>query len=145
MTIVSGDVVTLQGAGPTNTQSILWTPATGITSGANTYTATAQPTATTTYTLTVKDNNNCVSANSAIVTVIPYCVKIMNAFTPNGDGINDKWVVTSGGSCTTQVMVKVFNRYGDVVYSAENRTTGTELIKAKMLLMVLITMRLHYV
>ncbi|MGC4104472.1 YCF48-related protein [Ferruginibacter sp.] len=119
-TIVNGDVVQLQGTGSTNTQSILWTPAASITSGGNTYSAVAKPTVTTTYTLTVKDNNNCVSTDDAVITVIPYCVKIMDAFTPNGDGINDKWIVTSGGACTNQVTVKVFNRYGDLVYTNEN-------------------------
>lgn len=44
----------------------------------------------------------------------------MNAFTPNGDGFNDRWLVTSGGSCTQQVIAKVFNRYGEMVYSNEN-------------------------
>ena len=44
----------------------------------------------------------------------------MNAFTPNGDGINDKWLVTSGNACTTQVIAKVYNRYGSLVYSNEN-------------------------
>ncbi|HRI24943.1 MAG TPA: gliding motility-associated C-terminal domain-containing protein [Ferruginibacter sp.] len=44
----------------------------------------------------------------------------MNAFTPNGDGINDRWLVTSGGACTKQIIAKVFNRYGELVYSNEN-------------------------
>lgn len=45
----------------------------------------------------------------------------MDAFTPNGDGINDKWLATTNsGSCTRQVIVKIFNRYGDVVYSNDN-------------------------
>jgi gliding motility-associated-like protein len=44
----------------------------------------------------------------------------MNAFTPNGDGINDRWLVTNGAACTNQIVVKVFNRYGNEVYSNEN-------------------------
>jgi gliding motility-associated-like protein len=39
----------------------------------------------------------------------------MNAFSPNGDGINDRWVVTNG-PCTTRSRVKVFNRYGALVF-----------------------------
>ncbi|GAB2819933.1 YCF48-related protein [Ferruginibacter profundus] len=120
-TIISGDVVTLDGSSPnTNVISILWSPAATITSGVNSYVATAKPTATTTYTLTVKDNNSCTSTDNTVITVVPYCIKIMDAFTPNGDGINDKWIVTSGGACTSQVMVNVFNRNGDLVYSNEN-------------------------
>jgi gliding motility-associated-like protein len=119
-TIVSGDDILLEGSGSLNVQSILWSPSTSILSGINTYTASVKPAVTTTYTLTVKDNNNCTSTDNALVTVIPYCIKVMNAFTPNGDGVNDKWLVTNGGACTKQVIAKVFNRYGDVVYSNDN-------------------------
>ncbi|MEP6673746.1 MAG: gliding motility-associated C-terminal domain-containing protein [Ferruginibacter sp.] len=120
-TVISGDVVTLEGSSAnTNVQSVLWSPAATITGAVNALITTAKPTATTTYTLTVKNNNGCTSTDDAIVTVIPYCIRIMNAFTPNGDGTNDKWIVTSGGACTSQVIVNVFNRYGDLVYSNEN-------------------------
>jgi gliding motility-associated-like protein len=44
----------------------------------------------------------------------------MEAFTPNGDGINDKWLVTDGGACTSKIIVSVFNRYGGLVYNNEN-------------------------
>jgi len=120
-TIVDGDVAILDGSSPNNNiQSILWSPAATITSGVSSYTAYAKPSVTTTYTLTIKDNNNCTSAANTVITVIPYCIKTMDAFTPNGDGINDKWIVTAGGACTSQVMVNVFNRNGDKVYSNEN-------------------------
>ena len=55
-----------------------------------------------------------------LVTVIPYCVKALNAFSPNGDGINDKWVVTNGGNCTKKISVLIFNRYGNKVFESEN-------------------------
>ena len=117
-TIVEGESVQLNGSG-TNTASILWTPSATL-SAANTFTPLAKPLTTTTYTLTVKDNNNCTSTDDATVNVLPYCVKVMNAFTPNGDGINDKWLVTNGSACTTQVIAKVYNRYGSLVYNNEN-------------------------
>jgi gliding motility-associated-like protein len=43
----------------------------------------------------------------------------MNAFTPNGDGQNDRWLVTNGG-CTKEIKVAVYNRYGNVIYSNNN-------------------------
>jgi gliding motility-associated-like protein len=52
----------------------------------------------------------------------------MEAFTPNGDGINDKWLVTNGAPCTNQIIVKVFNRYGQEVYvnpAYQNNWDGT--------------------
>ncbi len=102
-----------------NVVSIAWTPAASLT-GANTLTPVAQPATTTTYTMTVVNSDNCTSTDDAVVTVIPYCVKPANAFTPNGDGIHDRWVVTDGNACTNQIMVKVFNRYGHVVFEDNN-------------------------
>ena len=115
--IVDGDEVTLDGSGTTTSTTIAWTPNTTLT-GANTFTPLAKPRVTTTYTMTVTDNNNCVSTDNTVITVIPYCVKVMTAFTPNGDGINDRWLVTTNsGACVKQVIAKVFNRYGELVYS----------------------------
>jgi gliding motility-associated-like protein len=118
-TIVDGDDVQLQGSGLNNVTNISWTPITTLT-GANTFTPIAKPNTTTTYTLTVKDANSCTSTDAAVVTVIPYCVKIMEGFTPNGDGINDKWLVTTSAACANQVIANVYSRYGSLVYSNQN-------------------------
>jgi gliding motility-associated-like protein len=117
--IVDGAEVELNGSANGNTVSIAWTPAATLT-GANTFTPVAKPSTTTTYVMTVLNDQGCTSSDDAVVTVIPYCVKVMNAFTPNGDGINDRWLVTNGAACTNQIVVKVFNRYGNEVYSNEN-------------------------
>ncbi len=119
-TILSGDNVQLLGSGNTNITNIAWTPNATITSGAATFTPITLPTATTTYTVTVKDANNCISTDDAVVTVVPYCVKVLEAFTPNGDGINDRWQVTTNAACTNQVIVNIYNRYGSLVYNNEN-------------------------
>ncbi len=119
-TIVEGDTHTFEGTGPAGTQLITWTPSAGMT-GANTYTPSVRPNGTTTYTMTVRDNASCTSSDNVVVTVLPYCLKVMDAFTPNGDGQNDTWVVTNnGGACTKQVYVTVFNRYGNIVYKDDN-------------------------
>jgi gliding motility-associated-like protein len=89
--------------------------------GANTYTPSVKLNTTTTYTMTVRDNQSCTSSDNVVITVLPYCLKVMDAFTPNGDGQNDTWVVTNnGGACTKQVYVTVFNRYGNIVYKDDN-------------------------
>jgi gliding motility-associated-like protein len=118
--IVSGEQIELNGnGGNNNVTSIVWTPATSLTA-ANTLTPTAKPAITTNYTLTITNSDGCVSTDDALVTVLPYCIKVMDAFTPNGDAINDKWLVTQGGACTVQSKVSVFNRYGSEVYSNLN-------------------------
>lgn len=118
-TILIGDAATLLGNSSGTVASISWTPNSTLT-GANTLNPVAKPVVTTNYIISVTDQNGCVGTDNAIVTVIPYCIKVMNAFTPNGDGINDKWLVTNGASCTQQIMAKVYNRYGELVYSNEN-------------------------
>ena len=117
--IVDGDNVTLQGTATGVPATIAWTPAATLT-GANTLSPVAKPNITTGYTLTVQDVNGCVSTDNAVVTVIPYCIKVMNAFTPNGDGMNDRWLVTNGAACTKQIAVAVYNRYGNIVYKNDN-------------------------
>jgi gliding motility-associated-like protein len=55
-----------------------------------------------------------------ILTVVPYCVKPRNAFTPNGDGINDKWLVTEDFGCITRITAQVFNRYGAKIFESQD-------------------------
>ena len=43
---------------------------------------------------------------------------IPNAFTPNGDGINDQWIISN--HCGSGVIVSVYNRYGSLVYHSGN-------------------------
>jgi gliding motility-associated-like protein len=121
-TMVAGDngVYLEGGATNTNPVSVTWTPAANLTN-ATTFLTTAKPANTTTYTLTVTDANGCVATDNAVVTVLPYCLKVMDAFTPNGDGQNDRWIVTNnGGQCVQQVYVTVHNRYGSIVYKNDN-------------------------
>lgn len=121
VTIVEGDDVMLAGISSGTPATIAWTPTAGVLSGAATFTPRVKPATSTTYLMTVIDANGCTSADNTTVTVLPWCLKVMDAFTPNGDGMNDKWVVTNnGGMCATNVYVKVFNRYGNEVYVNNN-------------------------
>lgn len=119
-TIVVGERTALDGTSTvTNPVSLLWTPNTALIN-ANTLRPFAEPRTTTTYTLTIKDANNCTSTDDVTVNVLQDCAVIMNAFTPNGDGINDLWLVTKGSSCMSKVSVAVYNRYGGEVYKNDN-------------------------
>ncbi|HEX4877198.1 MAG TPA: gliding motility-associated C-terminal domain-containing protein, partial [Chitinophagaceae bacterium] len=128
-TIVEGDDVMLQGSSSGTPATINWTPAGTVVSGGNTFGPVVKPQTSTTYTMTVIDANGCTSTDNALVTVLPYCLKVMNAFTPNGDGTNDRWIVTNnGGLCVTNVYVTVFNRYGGEIYvnpNYQNNWDGT--------------------
>lgn len=46
---------------------------------------------------------------------------VPNAFTPNGDGINDVFYITNSEDCIiTNVEMTIFDRWGRVVYTADN-------------------------
>ena len=106
--------------------SYLWTPSTGL-SSATVLNPVASPAATTTYSLRVTTTQGCIANDDVTITVVPYCIKPMNGFTPNGDGINDLWLITNG-NCLSSAKVQVFNRYGAKVFEDKdykNNWNGT--------------------
>jgi gliding motility-associated-like protein len=70
-------------------------------------------------TCTVTPQASCSTpATSPPVTVmIVIKVTLPNAFTPNGDGINDNWVI-SGVASYPDCLVSVYSRYGALVYQS---------------------------
>jgi gliding motility-associated-like protein len=114
-TIIQGDETTLAGA--VSGGNVSWSPTSGI-NDINIIQPTAKPAATTTYQLTAV-LNGCMASDETVVTVVPYCIKPMAAFSPNSDGLNDRWLVTDG-SCLQKAKVEVFNRYGAPVYRNDN-------------------------
>lgn len=115
-TIFSGDTYQMQATGSAG--SYLWTPSSGL-SSATILAPVANPIVTTTYTLRVTTSQGCIATDDMIITVVPYCVKPMEAFTPNGDGINDRWLITNG-NCLTSARAQVFNRYGAKVFESND-------------------------
>jgi len=51
----------------------------------------------------------------------PPCVKVRNAFSPNGDGFNESWKVYDDRSCISgKIVVNVFNRNGSKVFESRD-------------------------
>jgi gliding motility-associated-like protein len=75
------------------------------------------------YTLTVIYNNNC-SATATLNVQVQDTLKVFvpNSFSPNGDGNNDEWMIFGEG--IKAVDVKIFNRWGEVVYKTTNQFAG---------------------
>ena len=114
-TIKVGASVTLNGTATGNITDITWAPATGL-SNNKILTPVASPSATTTYTLMVQTTDGCTGMDKATVQVLqPFTIP--NAFTPNGDGVNDKWDIKFLDAYTN-CTVKVFTRWGQNVYSS---------------------------
>jgi gliding motility-associated-like protein len=68
--------------------------------------------------ITATGEYGCSSTDSMLVKVFKE-LKIPNAFTPNGDGLNDTWRIP-GLEDYHNATVQVFNRWGQIVY----RSTG---------------------
>lgn len=84
----------------------------------------ANPTVTTTYTLTVRDKNGCPNTDTVTVFVDKKCgeVFVPNVFSPNGDKMNDILHVKS--NCIKQLDFKIFNRWGEIVFETTDENYG---------------------
>jgi gliding motility-associated-like protein len=102
--------------GPNNA-TYRWTPANTL-NNANIFNPIAAPDTTTNYILRVISQDGCVLHDTMQI-FIETKLSIPNAFSPNGDGINDAWNIPL---LNTHIFadVQVFDRYGKLVYS----TTG---------------------
>jgi gliding motility-associated-like protein len=76
------------------------------------------------YSLKVSDNNGCVKYYDAFVDFDNCCKPgIPNAFTPNGDGINDAFKLNYKGGIALKEM-SIYNRYGQQVFTTNNKDEG---------------------
>ncbi|MEO8583671.1 MAG: gliding motility-associated C-terminal domain-containing protein [Flavitalea sp.] len=85
----------------------------------------ASPTRTTTYIATIDINGCSVSDNYKIVVLEDALVRLPNAFTPNGDGVNDFF--GPAGKVPAEYKMQIFNRNGEIVFkssSINNRWDG---------------------
>ena len=105
--------------------TFLWTPATDIDRpDAQNPTATPSDTAVC-YTVTATTATGCTATDTVclkctdIICGAPDYV-IPNAFTPNGDGVND--VVDFSSPLLTEIHIAVFNRWGECVYESRDLT-----------------------
>lgn len=94
-----------------------WSPPTYLSSDAVPFPITT-PNEDITYHLTVTGDGQCVTEKDIFIDVIQV-LTIPNAFSPNGDGINDKWRITNLDFYPT-AEVSVFNRYGQSVFYSTN-------------------------
>ena len=76
------------------------------------------------YRVRVTDNNDCVdSANKFMEYDVCCKVFIPDAFTPNGDGLNDRAIVLSTGEFKL-TRFSIYNRFGERVFTTENIEEG---------------------
>lgn len=71
------------------------------------------------YSVIATDPNGCTATDKIIVNVIkPRHVFIPTAFSPNGDGQNDRLMIFGGADVKQVTKFHIFDRWGNMVYSA---------------------------
>jgi gliding motility-associated-like protein len=111
--ILEGGEVKLNAIASGSNLTYKWVPALGL-SRDDIPDPVASPLDDITYVLTVTSDQGCVSVDAIFVKVLK-APEVPNAFTPNGDGINDIWQIKYLESYVN-ASVQVFSRYGSVVY-----------------------------
>jgi gliding motility-associated-like protein len=91
-------------------QSFTWS------TGSNNSSIYVKPVANTQYSVLVADNNGCTSTQFATIQIDLSCdFKVYNVVTPNGDNINDVWLIENIHKFPNNY-VEIFNRWGKRIY-----------------------------
>lgn len=103
-----------------------WSPAAGLSSSVI-YNPSANPQVSTLYTVIVTNENQCRNQDTVSVTVIESdcsvsSLYIPNAFSPNGDGVNDVFKVRING--LKNMLLEIYNRWGLKVFETTNINEG---------------------
>ena len=115
--LVKGDTITLYGSVGSNVVKYFWLPPTDI-SDAGSLTPRAYPQQDQVYTLFAQSDFGCTAQNSMLITMVAG-LYIPTAFSPNNDGLNDKWRIPFIDALTNATLT-VYNRYGQIVYRSQN-------------------------
>ncbi len=118
-TISPGDGVQLSAATNAAGPVFAWSPPLGL-SCADCPAPLASPPASQVYRLTVTDSLGCTAADEVLVALAPRPkVAMPNAFSPNGDGANDRLLPAAGAGNIRVLYFRVFNRWGAMVHEEE--------------------------
>ncbi len=60
---------------------------------------------------------NCTASDTMNVKILKL-ITVPNSFSPNGDGINDQWVITNLAEYPGN-RVEVYNRYGQIIFQSK--------------------------
>ncbi|MEJ8800594.1 Ig-like domain-containing protein [Pontibacter sp. H249] len=112
ITIISGQIAQLVAKGGVTYK---WSPADGL-SNPDIADPVASPEQTTTYTVTITTADGCIITDEVTVTVLP-AIKIANALTLNGDGVNETWFIENIEHYP-DCHIEVFTRWGAKVFES---------------------------
>ncbi|MFT4536313.1 MAG: gliding motility-associated-like protein [Saprospiraceae bacterium] len=102
--------------------SITWTPSVDIECNtSDCQIVTFSPNETTSYTVTVTDENGCLATDDITVLVdLTRNVYTPNIFSPNANNQNDHFQINAGNGVTMVNYLKIFDRWGNLIYIDES-------------------------
>lgn len=122
--IGKGETILLTATGGS---SYVWADANGIVSGKTTAVLEVRPNQTTTYSVTATNASGCTESKAINLIVLEDFVKIKatNILSPNGDGLNDKWVIDNIDSYPNNE-VRIFDKAGHFIYGKKGYDNSWE-------------------
>jgi gliding motility-associated-like protein len=72
----------------------------------------------------------CIESDSVVITAASGVVAA-GGISPNGDGVNDKWFIKNA-DLHPRILVEVFNRWGQKVYSQRGYNNADKVFKGKL-------------
>jgi gliding motility-associated-like protein len=78
------------------------------------------------YSVIVQTNEGCTATNSAYLKdmYMPFYFNVPNAFTPNGDGMNDTFRPVATGELIRQFSMVIYNRWGQMIFETSDYSAG---------------------
>lgn len=129
-TVFAGSTFALQGFASGNIKSYLWSPSTYLNED-NIRNPIITPLKTIQYTFQATNDANCIATQIVLVKVLEK-IDIPNTFSPNGDGVNDNWVI-KGLEDYAGATIDVYNRNGLLVYKSIKYIPWDGTYKGKLL------------
>jgi gliding motility-associated-like protein len=111
-----GQSVSLSGSAKGTEISYFWTPVTTM-NNPNILSPVVNTKEDTRYVLHVVSNKGCGTSSDDVLVKIFDKITVPNAFSPNGDGINDAWIIEPL-ILFEDAETLVFNRYGQLVFTS---------------------------
>ena len=123
-TIIKGDSVQLQSEVQTPVQSLEWFPTDSLRC-INCPDPMARPFRQRTYTVEVQDTAGCFTQQDQVTIQVDerFKIAIPEAFTPNGDAVNDI-IRVRGWGVNELIHFRVYNRWGELVFEARDIEEG---------------------
>lgn len=121
-TVIRGDTLQLNGTVTGTAVNFLWAPSTFMNNN-QLLNPIVAPQQDIMYTLSAHSTVGCGDADASIKIKVYNDIYFPTAFTPNGDGKNDRFRVIAADGYKL-IKFQVYNRWGEVVYDAKDFSTG---------------------